>query len=88
MTGLSPQVGRLLKPADVAERFAVSRSWVYEAAGDGRLPSIRLGGPDGPLRFIPEEVDTWIDKARSGWQPSDSRSQALRRVARQTYAGS
>jgi excisionase family DNA binding protein len=42
----------LLKPSEVAARLRVSRSWVYEAAKGGRISSVRLGGPDGPLRFL------------------------------------
>ncbi len=55
----------LLKPADVARRLKVSRSWVYDAAADRRLPSIRLGGPDGPLRFVPADLEQWIEDARA-----------------------
>jgi excisionase family DNA binding protein len=33
----------LLKPADVARRLGVSRSWLYEAAKHGRVPCVRLG---------------------------------------------
>ena len=55
----------LLKPAEVARRLAVSRSWVYDAAADGRIPSIRLGGPDGPLRFLAEDVEAWLMGART-----------------------
>ena len=55
----------LLKPADVARRLKVSRSWVYDAAADRRLPSIRLGAPDGPLRFVPADLEQWIEDARA-----------------------
>jgi excisionase family DNA binding protein len=55
----------LLKPADVARRLKVSRSWVYDAAADGRLPSIRLGAPDGPLRFVRADLEQWIEDARA-----------------------
>jgi hypothetical protein len=41
---------RLLTPSEVAERFAVSRTWVYEHADD--LGAIRLGeGPKARIRF-------------------------------------
>jgi excisionase family DNA binding protein len=77
---MSPRIERLLKPAEVAERLAVSRSWVYDAAGDGRLPSIRLGGPDGPLRFVAEDLDVWIEQAREAWTPATSSNATLRRA--------
>ena len=59
----------LLTPSQVAERLAVSRTWVYEAAKTGRIPSLRIGGPDGPLRFAPEDIDTWLKDARAAWLP-------------------
>lgn len=70
---------RLLKPSDVARRLSVSRSWVYSAASDGRIPSLRLGGPDGPLRFIEEDIEEWIAQAREEWQPRAAASQATGR---------
>jgi predicted DNA-binding transcriptional regulator AlpA len=33
----------LLKPTDLARRLVVSRSWLYDAAKAGRIPSIRIG---------------------------------------------
>jgi excisionase family DNA binding protein len=62
----------LLKPADVAARLAVSRTWLYDAAKTGRIPSIRIGGEDGPLRFVPEDIDRWLRDARSAWLPGRS----------------
>jgi excisionase family DNA binding protein len=57
----------LLRPSDVARKLSVSRAWVYEAARMGRIPSVRLGGEDGPLRFIAADIDTWLAEARAGW---------------------
>src|SRR5215218_11380616 len=46
---------RLLTPNEVAERFAVSRTWVYEHATE--LGAVRLGdGPKARLRFDPDRV--------------------------------
>ena len=59
----------LIRPGDVAKDLAVSRTWVYDAANAGRIPSIRIGGEDGPLRFVPEDLDRWIDEARNAWRP-------------------
>jgi len=65
-----PESGRrLLKPSEVAKQLGVSRAWLYAAAKTGRLPSIRIGGPEGPVRFVPEDLDRWIDEARSAWLP-------------------
>ena len=47
----------LLKPSDVARQLGVSRAWVYDAAKRGRIPSIRIGGEKGPLRFVPEDLE-------------------------------
>ena len=60
---------RLLKPSDVDQYLGTSRSWVYDAAKRGDIPSIRLGGQDGPLRFIERDIETWINDARERWQP-------------------
>lgn len=59
----------LTRPSDLARELCVSRTWVYEAAREGRIPSIRIGGKDGPLRFAPEDVERWLDVAREGWAP-------------------
>ena len=62
----------LLKPSDVARRLGVSRSWVYDAAASGRIPCVRLGGPEGPLRFLRDDVENWLEQARRNWLPSES----------------
>lgn len=59
----------LLKPNDLAQRLAVSRAWVYEAAKSGRIPSVRIGGVDGPLRFVPEDIERLLAEARTAWLP-------------------
>lgn len=63
------QVDRLLKPSDVVHCLGTSRSWVYDAAKRGDIPSIRLGSQDGPLRFVERDIETWINEARERWQP-------------------
>jgi len=75
---VQPQDARhlaLLKPAEVAERLAVSRTWLYQAAKSGRIPSIRIGGDDGPLRFIAEDIAQWLQDARDA--PLSTQSAAL-----------
>jgi excisionase family DNA binding protein len=59
----------LLRPADVARRLGVSRSWLYDAAKAGRVPHVRLGGPDGPVRFVEADLLAWIADARAAWRP-------------------
>ncbi len=70
----------LLKPAEVARRLGVSRSWVYDAAKEGRIPSVRLGGPDGPLRFIAADLDAWLERMRRAWVPGESLAATLVRA--------
>lgn len=62
----------LLKPAEVAARLRVSRTWLYDAAKEGRIPSIRIGGEEGPLRFVPEDIERWVNDARAAWSPGRS----------------
>lgn len=71
---------RLLKPGEVATRLGVSRSWLYQAAKDERIPSLRLGGSDGPLRFLEEDLVAWLDRARAAWQPGDTTRKTLERA--------
>ncbi len=61
--------GVLLTPSEVATRLGVSRSWLYDAAKHGRIPCIRIGGQHGPLRFVAEDLQRWIDDARERWSP-------------------
>jgi excisionase family DNA binding protein len=68
----APRDDALMKPAEVAALLRVSRSWVYSAAAEGRLPALRLGGPDVPLRFVRADVEAWLDKARRDWTPGRS----------------
>jgi excisionase family DNA binding protein len=77
----TPPAGRLLRPAEVARRLGVSRSWLYEAAKDGRIPCIRLGGPEGPVRFLEADLDAWLERARRHWRPGDTSAATLRRAA-------
>ena len=49
---------------DVMSFLKVSKSWVYRAASDGRLPTIRFGGH---LRFEPRLIRAY---ASGEWQPA------------------
>ena len=70
----------LLKPGSVADMLGVSRSWVYAAAADGRIPSLRLGGPEGPLRFVAADIEEWLAAARAAWRPGQSTTETLQRA--------
>ena len=65
---------QLLRPAEVIDLLGVSRSWLYDAAKAGRIPCVRLGGPDGPVRFRARELEAWIEGSRV--VPSESRPPA------------
>jgi excisionase family DNA binding protein len=69
VTSKNPVTIDLLKPTEVAARLGVSRSWLYDAARDGRIPSVRIGGSSGPLRFVPDDLQHWIDNARAEFTP-------------------
>ena len=43
---------------DVAAYLRTSRSWVYKAAADGTLPSVRIGSV---LRFLPASVEALVN---------------------------
>jgi excisionase family DNA binding protein len=73
-------LGTLLRPSEVARMLGVSRSWLYEAAKDRRIPCVRLGGNDGPLRFVEADLVAWLERARAGWLPGESGAQTLRRA--------
>jgi excisionase family DNA binding protein len=68
----------LLRPAEVARMLGVSRTWLYDAAKDGRIPSVRIGGPSGPVRFVREDLDHWLNEARAAWTPGRSGTRAAR----------
>jgi excisionase family DNA binding protein len=72
MAAKSRDLPELLKPSDVATRLGVSRTWLYDAAKAGRIPSIRIGGEEGPLRFVAEDIERWLEEARSAWMPGRS----------------
>ena len=71
----------LLRPAEVAQMLGVSRSWLYGAAKDGRIPCVRLCGSNGPLRFVEGDLLEWLERARASWRPGDSSAATLRRAA-------
>ena len=65
----APATIELLRPSEVATRLRVSRTWLYDAAKEGRIPSIRIGGQDGPLRFVPQDLEHWLNDPREAWSP-------------------
>jgi excisionase family DNA binding protein len=74
-------LGELLRPTEVVQMLGVSRTWLYAAAKDGRVPCIRLGGPEGPVRFVERDLLAWLERARAGWVPGESTVDTARRAA-------
>jgi len=70
----------LLTATEAMQLLRVSRTWLYEAASDGRIPSIRLGGAGGPVRFVRSDLLAQIEQARRSWTPAASSAAALRRA--------
>ena len=68
----------LLKPSEVAVRLGVSRSWVYAAAADGRLPSHPPRRPRRPaaLRRARTWTPGWSSAGRAGRQGDTERQAA------------
>ena len=58
--------GRLLVAEDVAHTLNLTRQHVYVLAASGQLPSIKLGGGRGSVRFDPADVERFIEAHRRG----------------------
>jgi excisionase family DNA binding protein len=55
-------MGTSLRTADeIATRLRVPKTWVYRAAREGTLPSVRCGRY---RRFDDRDVQRWIDRQR------------------------
>lgn len=76
----------LMTPAEATRMLRVSPTWLYDAAKDGRIPAIRLGGPGGPVRFVRADLLAHIEQTRARWRPGDTSSQTLRRAAEREAA--
>jgi excisionase family DNA binding protein len=63
----------LMRPHEVCTMLGVSRSWLYQAAADGRIPHVRLGSDDGPVRFVATDIEQWLEDARRRWTPGRHR---------------
>lgn len=70
----APASGEMVDAAEIARRFGVTRSWVYEHRQD--LGAVELGTGKRPrLRFDPERVSEMLACARDR-QPPVSKSPA------------
>jgi hypothetical protein len=62
LTQLNP--GQAFAPAHCGPRCRGRGS--TRGAKAGRIPSVRIGGQAGTLRFIPEDIEEWLAEARGG----------------------
>lgn len=53
---------KLLDADDIAALLGVPKTWVYEAARTGRIPTVKLGRY---YRFRPEAINAWIRELES-----------------------
>ena len=60
-------IRQLVRARDVAKKLGVSISWVIQHASGKRkpyLPAVKMGPGRSPLRFDPNDVETFIDDCR------------------------
>jgi len=60
---------RLLLAGDVAHTLNLTRQHIYVLAASGQLPSIKLRGGRGAVRFDPKDVEAFIEAHRRGEVP-------------------
>ena len=72
---------KLLTAEEVAERLRVKPATIYQAAADGRIPSIRLweGTRRALIRFDAAEIDRLLEARSVRGDGFDARSRARRR---------
>lgn len=58
--GRSPRAMRYVDAATVARVLGVERDWVYDHARE--LGAVRLGGPNGRLRFDLDEIPRRLER--------------------------
>jgi hypothetical protein len=49
---------------------------------------MRLGGADGPLRFVRSDIEQWLENARGEWLPGEPLSRTVTRAAREVRRAS
>jgi excisionase family DNA binding protein len=61
---------RLLTARELGALLNLSTATVLDWHERGELPSFRLGGKGGPVRFRESEVLAWLEECRYGPAPS------------------
>ena len=67
-------MNELLTADDVATRLHVPTSWVYRAAREGDLPSVRCGRY---RRYDEDDVERWISRQKGSLAPRPLDCRAL-----------
>lgn len=57
-----PNRGAFASSVDVAEYLYLPVSTIRKYARQGVLPAVRLGGPNGPLRFRKLDIEKWVSR--------------------------
>lgn len=55
---------RLLRAIDVADLLGISANTVLDWGQSGKLPSFKLGGKNGAVRFRESDVLAWLETQR------------------------
>lgn len=61
-------IGQLLTVRDVADLLNTKRSWVYQKAEDGTLPSFKLGHY---RRFRAEAIEAYLHQCETAMQAQE-----------------
>jgi len=69
--------GKLLTVKDLAERLAVSESFVYARIADGSLKHYRLGKGQGGIRVSEEQLQEYLKEREEGGGPAPKPNAAV-----------
>ncbi len=55
---------KLLRPKEAATLIGLTTNTIRAYVRQGKIPCVRLGGPNGPIRFDLRELHAWINQNR------------------------
>ena len=67
-----------MKVEELAKRWKVSPSTIYNLVEAGRLPCYRIGRGRGAIRFTEEQADTFLASCLVADRPDDERLEHIR----------
>jgi excisionase family DNA binding protein len=59
---IDKQERRWLRVSEAAQQLDVHQGTLYRWVREGRVPSIRLGGPGAPVRISEAALEEWLDE--------------------------